>query len=277
MGGFSLLILVSIVFMFRFSADRFPVLIVLLFSMVDFMVYFMVDNLWLLVGYLLLTIIPRSLVCAWNHHHQHTPTFYSKFLNRILEFFYALHTGATTNLWVLHHVLGHHRNFLDQSRDESAWQRKDGESMSALEYTFNVAGTAYFRGFRVGKKFIRVRRDFVLYSALTLLGLVLLCWFRFVPALLVFVLPMAISLLFTAWVTYDHHAGLDTDDQFEASFNNTNRFFNLATGNLGYHTAHHYQQGLHWSKLPELHEKIKHKIPPELMRNAMFVLAEAEA
>ena len=61
-------------------------------------------------------------------------------------------TGATTNLWVLHHVLGHHRNFLDQSKDESAWQRKDGNAMNALEYTLAIAGTAYLRGFRVGQK-----------------------------------------------------------------------------------------------------------------------------
>jgi fatty acid desaturase len=84
---------------------------------------------------------------------------------------------------------------------------------------------------------------------------------------------MIVSLIFTAWVTYDHHSGLDTDDPFEASYNNTNRVFNFLTGNLGYHTAHHYRQGLHWSKLPELHEKIKSRIPPELIRNSEFVLA----
>ncbi|MBN4053451.1 fatty acid desaturase [Haliea sp. AH-315-K21] len=259
--------------MFRFPPDRLPVFLVLAFSMIDFSVYFLVDNMVWLIGYLLLMIIPRSLICAWNHHHQHTPTFYAKPLNHILEFFYALHTGATTNLWVLHHVLGHHRHFLDQSLDESAWQSKDGKIMSALKYTLVIAATAYFRGFQVGKKFTRVQRNFVFYSLLTLLGIILLCWFRLVPALLVFVVPMIISLLFTAWVTYDHHAGLDTDDQFQASYNNTNRFFNLMTGNLGYHTAHHYQQGLHWSKLPALHEKIKHQIPEKLMRDALFVIA----
>ncbi len=85
---------------------------------------------------------------------------------------------------------------------------------------------------------------------------------------------MASSLLFTAWVTHDHHSGLDTDDAFQASYNNENALFNLLTGNLGYHTAHHYRQGLHWSKLPELHEKIRHQIPPELIRNSRFVLAD---
>lgn len=258
--------------MFRFAADRLPVTIILAFSLSDFIVYFLVDNLWLLTAYMLLMILPKGMICAWNHHHQHTLTFTFKPLNRLLEFFYALHTGATTNLWVLHHVLGHHRNFLDQTKDESAWKDKSGNIMGPLKYALVIAGTAYFRGFRVGKRFARVRREFVLFSLLTFVGVGALCWFRLMPGLLIFVLPMIISLIFTAWVTYDHHAGLDTDDQFSGSYNNMNPAFNLLTGNLGYHTAHHFQQGLHWSKLPELHEQIKSKIPPELTRNAVFVL-----
>ncbi|MDH3978714.1 MAG: fatty acid desaturase [Gammaproteobacteria bacterium] len=261
--------------MFRFSADRIPVFIVLVISMIDFIVYFSVNQVGWLIGYTLISIIPKGVICAWNHHHQHTVTFHSKTLNRLLEFFYALHTGVSTNLWVLHHVHGHHRNFLDQTRDESGWKRSDGRTMGALEYTLIVTGTAYFRGYQVGKRFPRLQRDFLLYSALTLIGVGLLCWFRFVPALCVFVLPMIISLLFTVWVTHDHHSGLDTDDAFEASYNNENPLFNFLTGNLGYHTAHHYRPGLHWSKLPELHEKIRHRIPAELMRNARFVLADA--
>ncbi len=261
--------------MFRFNADRIPVFIVLAFSLVDFMVYFMVNSVWWLTGYALLMLPAKGLICAWNHHHQHTMTFHSKLLNRILEFFYALHTGVTTNLWVLHHVLGHHRNFLDQSRDESGWQSADGKPMSVVRYTLTIASTAYYRGYKVGQKFPRLQREFIRYIVLTIIGVALLCWFRFVPALIVFVIPMIISLLFTAWVTHDHHSGLDTDDQFLASYNNTNRIFNLLTGNLGYHTAHHYRQGLHWSHLPDLHEKIKHQIPRELIRDATFVLAEA--
>jgi fatty acid desaturase len=259
--------------MFRFAADRFPVACVLTVSLIDFAVYLVVDSIWWLAGYARLSIITKGLICAWNHHHQHSVTFHAKFMNRILEFFYALHTGVTTNLWVLHHVLGHHRNFLDQTRDESAWKRSDGKPMSAWEYTLTIAGTAYYRGYLVGKKYPRVQRDFLIYSALTIAGVALLCWFRFIPALFVFVLPMIFSLTFTAWVTYDHHSGLDTTDPFEASFNNTNRLFNLLTGNLGYHTAHHYRQGLHWSKLPELHDKIKSRIPPALVRDSRFVLA----
>ena len=260
--------------MFRFASDRVPVFFVLALSVIDFLVYFQVDDAWWLAAYTLLAIIPKGLICAWNHHHQHTLTFHAKPLNRILEFFYALHTGVTTNLWVLHHVLGHHKNFLDQSCDESGWKRKDGSTMGVLEYTFTVAGTAYYRGFQVGRKHPRLQRNFLLYSAVTFAGLALLCWFRPIPALFVFILPMIISLLFTVWVTYEHHSGLDTDNAFHASYNNTNRLFNYLTGNLGYHTAHHYRRGLHWSKLPELHESIKHLIPSRLVHNSPFILGK---
>ena len=161
--------------MFRFTADRVPVLLVLLFSTIDFIVYLLADNIWWLAGYALLMLIPKGLICAWNHHHQHTMTFHAKPLNRILEFFYALHTGVTTNLWALHHVLGHHRNFLNQARDESAWKRPDGTPMGALEYTLTITGTAYYRGYQVGKKFPRMQRDFLIYTGLTFIGVALLC------------------------------------------------------------------------------------------------------
>jgi fatty acid desaturase len=46
--------------------------------------------------------------------------------------------------------------------------------------------------------------------------------------------------------------------------------FNLCTGNLGYHTAHHVKPGLHWSRLPEYHATIAHKIPAHLYLKAGF-------
>jgi fatty acid desaturase len=213
-------------------------------------------------------IIPKGKICAWNHHHQHTPTFRNKYLNRLLEFFYALHTGVTTHLWLLHHVLGHHLNYLDQTKDESRWKRKDGTDMGELEYTLEVASTAYYRGYQVGKSYPKKQKEFMFYTALTLIIVSALVIYNPVAGLLLFVLPMISGLLLTSWATYDHHAGLDTGNEFEASRNNLHRFYNLTTGNLGYHTAHHYKQGVHWSKLPILHDQIKDKIPNNLISSA---------
>jgi fatty acid desaturase len=79
---------------------------------------------------------------------------------------------------------------------------------------------------------------------------------------------MIVGLLITAWATYEHHSGLNVNNEFEASFNNLNRWYNLFTGNLGYHTAHHHRGGLHWSKLPKLHAQIADKIPEHLVRHS---------
>lgn len=253
---------------FRHPADRLPVTIILVLSGVDFCLYFFAENHWLLAAYWLVMIIPKGKISAWNHHHQHSPTFRRKSLNRLLEFFYALHTGVTTNLWLLHHVLGHHLNYLDQRRDESRWQRPTGAMMGEIEYTLNVAATAYSRGFKVGARYPKKQRAFVLYTAITFAVVALLVWIKPISGLFLFVLPMVLGLLLTSWATYEHHAGLSTDNLFEASRNNLNRFYNITTGNLGFHTAHHYKPGVHWSKLPELHEQIADRIPDHLIKYA---------
>jgi len=248
-------------FVFKFSADRLPVTIILFITLVDFLIFFNVSSIGILLTYFLLMIVPRACISAWNHHHQHRHVFKYTPLNRILEFFYALHTGVTTNLWVLHHNYGHHKNYLDQSKDESRWRKEDGSIMGKYEYTFIVALTAYPRGFNVGKKFPKQQKDFVLYGIITLILLLGLTIYNPISALFVFILPMIASLLYTSLATYKHHVGLDTQNEFEASHNNTAGWYNFLTGNLGYHTAHHYKQGIHWSELPKLHEQIKHLIP----------------
>jgi len=253
---------------FKHAADRIPVTLILLLSGLDFFLYFFLDNIVFLAIYFVLMFLPKSQICAWNHHHQHTPTFRYKALNRLLEFFYALHTGVTTNLWLLHHVLGHHHNFLDQEKDQSRWRNNNGEQMGEVEYTLHVASTAYYRGYLVGKHHPAAQKTFLVFGGITFLVLGLLVWLNPIPALFLFVLPMITGMLVTAWATYEHHAGLNTDNEFEASFNNTNYWYNLFTGNLGYHTAHHHKQGVHWSKLPALHDQIKHQIPGKLIRTS---------
>ena len=237
---------------------------------IDLAAYLFLDEVWVLVGFFLLMVVPKAIVSAWNHHHQHNATFHSQGLNRCLELLYGLHTGIPTNMWVLHHVLGHHLNYLDQTRDESRWKSPSGEQMGELEYTVRTALTAYPRALAVGRRHPRARRPFLIYGSLLWLLVFALTWFRPLSALFVFVLPMITTLFFTAWVTYDHHAGLDTGSPFDASYNIMHPWFNRLTGNLGYHTAHHYRQGIHWSRLPVVHAEIAHRIPAHCYVQSVF-------
>lgn len=249
---------------FRYSADIIPVACIVGLFVADLAMYAWCDSVWLLLAWIVLAATPKIGICAWNHHHQHVATFRQPILNRLLEIVYAFHTGITTNAWVLHHVLGHHVNYLDQSKDESAWKRRDGTKMGEIEYTLTIAITGYFRAFGVANRFPKYRKAFVGMGVFVTALLALLLYFNWRNALILFVIPMVFGYIITCWHTYCHHAGLDTDDHFEASHNIMHRWYNILTGNLGYHTAHHIKPGLHWSKLPEYHETIKEKIPEKL-------------
>lgn len=246
---------------FSYPEDRTPVAVFTALFLSDLAVFLFVDSLWAVAIWTALGLLPKAYISAWNHHHQHVATFRHPLPNRLLEVIFALQTGVVGYTWVLHHVLGHHLNYLDQTKDESRWKRVDGSTMGALEYTLVVAATAYPRAYDVGRRHPKVLARFLGMVALTAAVLGLLLWARPAAALLLFVLPMTTSLLAVSWATYSHHAGIDAESHFEASNNTVHRLYNILTGNLGYHTAHHYRQGVHWSKLPELHAKIAGQIP----------------
>lgn len=249
--------------LFRYREDRGPVACFLVLFAVDVAIYLTVDSLWLLLLWFGVGILPKACVCAYNHHHQHVPMFLAPALNRALEIVFALHTGVTSQAWVLHHSLGHHVNYLDQKKDESRWQRDDGRVMGELEYSVDVTLTAYPRAFSVSSRYPQKRLLFVVMALVTLAVVTGLVAWRPLPGLVIFVLAPAFSLFGTAWATYCHHAGRSTESHFVACNNILQPFYNKATGNLGYHTAHHYKPGIHWSRLPKLHDEIAHLIPSD--------------
>jgi len=257
--------------MFNYKKDKIPVLLITIYFLIDVFVYINVENIYILVIWFLVGIFPKANICAWNHHHQHVKTFKFSFLNRILELIYAFHTGITANTWVLHHNFGHHINYLDQDKDESRWKSKDGKTMNVFRYTFEVAFTSYSRAFVVGKKHLKERSVFIYMFIITILLLGGLIYYKPIQGILVFALPMVVSLIITAYATYSHHVDLSLEEPKHASRNIESKWYNIITGNLGYHTAHHIRFGWHWSKLPELHQKIKAEIPKECIVNASAI------
>ncbi|MEM9541603.1 MAG: fatty acid desaturase [Cyanobacteria bacterium P01_E01_bin.42] len=220
----------------------------------------------------LISLNVKGWICCWNHNHQHRSFFTVAWANRLLELIMGLHTGIIGEGWVLHHTYGHHLNYLDQSKDESAWKTESGRLMSPWEYTFKVTIAAYPKAFAVGKNRPRSRNKLIQNIVLTALVLGVLAWIDWLKTLVMFVIPMTLLLFLTVYETYYHHAGLDEQNPYEATYNITDRWYNLITCNLGYHTAHHLQCGRHWSELPQLHEEIKDKIPARLYREPSFPL-----
>ena len=254
----------------RKRIDCYPVAAILLVLAIDLVVCLFSPSLLIPISWAIFSLSIKGLICCWNHHHQHSKFFTMPWANRLLELIMGLQTGIVGEAWVLHHTLGHHVNYLDQDKDESAWKAENGRLMPRLEYTFKVTVMAYTRAFMVGKRYPKSRDKLIQNIFLTVLVLGLLCWFDWVKTLIIFIIPMVFLLFMTVNETYDHHAGLDVEDPYHATYNITDRWYNFFTCNLGYHTAHHLQCGRHWSELPDFHEHIKEKIPSDLYREPSF-------
>jgi fatty acid desaturase len=250
----------------RYKADRGPVAYVLALFAARLCIWAFATP--LVCAFSVLPLVGFSVfIGAINHHHQHVNTFRAPWLNRLYELALSLQTGVGPYSWVLHHNLGHHRNYLNQrpheSPDESRWTRADGTQMGRLEYSLDLLLHHQIDIVRIGLHHPRYLRYCLLMKLplWSLIGVGL--WLRPIETVLVFLVPAFLTLLHTIWATYEHHAGCPSTDHLDGSRNREHRLYNLLTGNLGLHTAHHKRPGLHWSLLPGLHAKIRHQIPED--------------
>ena len=254
----------------RKKNDYYPITVILLIFTIDLLVFFFSYSWFLTLFWGFISIYIKGFTCSLNHHHQHYKFFSTQWANRGIEFVMGLQTGVVGELWVLHHTLGHHQNYLDRRKDESGWQKDNGQIMSVFEYTIKVGTTTYTRGLKVGQRYPNQQKRLIQNIVITIAAIAFLTWYNWYNALVVFIGPMLILLYATVFDTYKHHAGLDVEDPYEATYNIIDPTYNWFTCNLGYHTAHHLQCGKHWSELPALHEQIKDKIPQNLYRKADF-------
>lgn len=257
----------------RYKADRRSVSFVMVLFAAHAAVYFLAST-WVAAAFVLPLAAASMFVSAINHHHQHFNTFHSSVLNRIYDIVLSLQTGIAPFAWVLHHNLGHHVNYLNQrphdKPDESKWTRRDGSQMGRIEYTIDLLLNHQIDILRIGRRYPKFLRAF-LWMKIPLYAVIgVALWWNPVNALLVILVPGFLTLVHTSWVTYGHHAGHYPTDHYDASVNCINPLFNYLSCNLGYHTAHHKRPGVHWSLLPQIHEEIKHRIPPEQIETGFW-------
>lgn len=250
---------------FRNRADIPAAALVLGTFAVQLWLFFSVNDPLALAGYAFLLAIVGVSSGAICHNHHHVNVFTRDWLNRPFEVIMYLQTGTSPFSWTIHHNIGHHHDYLDQSRDPARWQEKDGRTMSRIKYDVMNALLIYPEIWKIGQRFPvlfgRFKR-WLLISNLVLLALLII---NPVNALILFVIPMVAMLFILLDNTYQQHAGLSTHNHYVASRNVEHWLYNLTSWNLGYHTAHHMHPGVHWRQLPELHRRIRHRIPDELV------------
>jgi fatty acid desaturase len=87
------------------------------------------------------------------------------------------------------------------------------------------------------------------------------------------VLYIVLPQLFGQWgilaINHVQHDGCDPDSACNHSRNFVGGWLNWWLLNNGFHTAHHQRPGLHWSRLPALHEELSGVIDPALNRRSL--------
>jgi beta-carotene hydroxylase len=195
------------------------------------------------------------------HNHHHLETFRHRLLNRAFEVMMFLQLGMLPYGYTLHHNIGHHAHYLEPERDPNRWRREDGSTMGPWEFAWRLFVNMYPTVIRIGREHPAIFRRFLGMFGVCMAALVTLVAIDPVNALLVFVAPLPPALYLQAYATYYQHVGLTDRDPLLASRSALDRLYNLRTGNLGYHTAHHLRPALHWSRLPGFHDEIADRIP----------------
>lgn len=256
--------------LFRHRADIAAAALVFGIFGIQLWAFFSISDPWMLAGMVALLMLIQVSCGAVCHNHHHVNIFTQAWANRLIEVVMYLQTGTSPFSWTIHHNIGHHGDYLDQERDPARWQEDDGSVMHRLKFDFYNAAMIYPEIWKLGRRhpvlFGRFKRWFLIGN---LCLLVLLC-INPVNALIMFVAPMVIMLVVLLDNTFQQHSGLSTEDHYLASRNVEHPFYNLTSWNLGYHTAHHMYPGLHWSKLPGVHAKIRPRIPEVLLSQKLI-------
>jgi fatty acid desaturase len=182
-------------------------------------------------------------------------------------------TGMVASNWKIQHKYGHHKLGQRITNYQSRWDfSKKGEMSkykisSAIWYSIRTSFPVFylplFEAYKKGivnnvKKPINYRYAFIEQSVFIIFVLTL---FLVNPKITLFYLiPWYFLVYFiTRYTDYLNHFSRG-DGKFDSSNNSLRYWYNKLGCNFGYHSAHHYKPGAHWSQLPQIHEEIKHKL-----------------
>lgn len=216
------------------------------------------------------TCVLSFIACVIKHNHVHRSVFTSVPWNHGFNYALALATGqSTVSIIPVHNDRHHRKNQTEEDCVRSTQVNHKWNWMNFLLFPFTAIG-----------KVRKVKKgDFTRMAAahpelarqwqrerLAVLCMVFLLLAADVRATLVFcVLPWLFGQWGIVTINLLQHQGCDHDSRYNHSRNITGKWVNWLFLNNGFHTAHHMRPGLHWSRLPEWHNRhVAAHIRPEL-------------
>jgi fatty acid desaturase len=212
--------------------------------------------------------------CIINHNHIHHPTLRNRWLNEVFGHLLGLAKGHTSIGVLVAHNLNHHR-FHGGAQD---WIRPSlaGRGPGIVRLVRYVIGAsvsmAHGRNAAAAPQLPeRQKRQQQRERVSLWLFMGVLLWLDWRCALLFVFLPWGLGMAMLTGVNLLQHDGCEPVDPYRRSRNFTGRLGNWFFLNNGFHTAHHLQPQMHWSRLRRFHEQeLAGKIPEQLNRGSIL-------
>jgi len=217
---------------------------------------------WYIALPLILLNCVFSFFCATIVHNTiHCPMFTRRWMNRGIQVILSFTYGHPVSAYVPGHNFSHHKyTQTDKDNIRTTKARFRWNLLNQLLFfyimSFDIlkAETRFTRKMRKEKP--RWYRQYIL-EAILLNGLKLVLlvvdWQKF---LLVVFIPHHYAAWGIVGTNYWQHEGADEHHPYNHSRNFTGKVLNWFAFNNGYHGMHHLRPGLHWSLLPQFHEKL---------------------
>ncbi len=228
-----------------------------------------------------LGLLGRALAPIHQHYHSHRVTFRRDWANHLYDFILGLAGGNPTQIWRLHHCLGHHKDYLDPKTDLEGNQRFGTGRWSQELFTVLGDGRSLFDSWILAGKRLKGRartqaRARLVGECCLLAGAMLALLILDVRATLLFILLPNLFLRWAVfWFSYRQHDGATMTNVYDSSVTNfrNNRYLL----NVGLHTAHHKWPTAHWSLLEKRTQEILPLIPKDLLRHRPTPMATQAA
>jgi fatty acid desaturase len=195
------------------------------------------------------------------HNHSHRPIFRSQLVNRWFGRLWTFSGGWPSFFWEYCHVTVHHANLLTADDWTLPNRNADGSFENFQWYLFAHWPwrlTKHLWKALTARQNLRRRafRELAMFLALWSIPF----WIDPVMAFCLWVLPHWIANAFVMNSgMYVQHSGCVEKTPANPVSHSTvfvSNFFNLTMFNIGYHLEHHEHPRVHWSELPQLHQRL---------------------
>lgn len=232
---------------------------------------------WVLVPWVLAACWMSWIAAVITHNTVHTPIFRSRRLNRVMQVVLTLAYGHPVSAFVPGHNLSHHMH---------TQTRRDVMRTTKMRFRWNLlnfllapvvlsgditrADLAFAKAMRHERP--RWFQQWVTEWVVFLVVQGTLLFLDPLGFLLFQFLPHAVAAFGIVGMNHLQHDGCDQASPYNHSRNFVSGWINWWTFNNGYHTIHHAEPNLHWTRLPAAHaERIAPHIHPNLDQASMVV------